>query len=93
MADEANIASDWRVAIERHLGLINQVNEAPTVVEADIAVHALQDTAIRGLMTLPGIDVTVAASLAAAIGDTRRFSDPQSLVAYLGLYAERAAVR
>nr|WP_306440512.1 transposase [Mesorhizobium sp. SARCC-RB16n] len=36
-------------------------------------------------MTLPGLDVTVAASVAAAIGDIRRFSDPQKLVAYLGL--------
>lgn len=74
-----------RAAIERHLGLINQINEALTVVEADIAVHALQDQTIRRLMTLPGLDVTVAASVAAAIGDIRRSSDPQKLVAYLGL--------
>ncbi|OWK18896.1 hypothetical protein AJ88_46200 [Mesorhizobium amorphae CCBAU 01583] len=77
--------ADERAAIERHLGLIDQINEALTVVEADIAVHALQDPTIRRLMTLPGIDVTVAASVAAAIGDIRRFSDPQKLVAYLGL--------
>lgn len=55
------------------------------MVEADIAVHALQDPTIRRLMTLPGLDVTVAESVAAAIGDIRRFSDPQRLVAYLGL--------
>ncbi|WP_292540737.1 transposase [Mesorhizobium sp.] len=36
-------------------------------------------------MTLPGLDVTVAASVAAAIGDIRRFGDPQRLVAWLGL--------
>ncbi|WP_292517912.1 IS110 family transposase [Mesorhizobium sp.] len=79
------LPADERAAIERHLGLINQVNEALMVVEADIAVHALQDPTIRRLMTLPGLDVTVAASVAAAIGDIRRFSDPQRLVAYLGL--------
>lgn len=77
--------ADERAAIERHLGLINQINEALTVVEADIAVHALQDPTIRRLMRLPGLDVTVAASVAAAIGDIRRFSDLQKLVAYLGL--------
>ncbi|MER8703793.1 IS110 family transposase [Mesorhizobium sp. M1273] len=77
--------ADERAAIERHLGLINQINEALTVVEAAIAVHALQDPTIRRLMTLPGLEVTVAASVAAAIGDIRRFSDPQKLVAYLGL--------
>ncbi|KAA3442120.1 IS110 family transposase [Mesorhizobium sp. SARCC-RB16n] len=79
------LPADERTAIQRHLGLINQINEALTVVEADIAVHALQDPTIRRLMTLPGLDVTVAASVAAAIGDIRRFSDPQKLVAYLGL--------
>ncbi|WP_352842923.1 IS110 family transposase [Mesorhizobium sp. M0933] len=79
------LPADERAAIERHLGLINQINEALTVVEADIAVHALQDPTIRRLMTLPGLDVTVAASVAAAIGDIRRFSDPQKLVASLGL--------
>ncbi|TIM52057.1 MAG: IS110 family transposase, partial [Mesorhizobium sp.] len=61
-----------------------QINEVLTVVEADIAVHALQDPIIRRLMMLPGLDVTVAASVAAAIADIRRFSDPQKLVAYLG---------
>ncbi|WP_365989893.1 transposase, partial [Mesorhizobium sp.] len=40
-------------------------------------------------MTLPRLDVTVAASVAAAIGDIRRFSDPQKLVAYLGLHRGR----
>ncbi|WP_352778910.1 IS110 family transposase [Mesorhizobium sp. M0174] len=79
------LPADERAAIQRHLGLINQINEALTVVEADIAVHALPDPTIRRLMTLPGLDVTVAASVAAAIGDIRRFSDPQKLVAYLGL--------
>lgn len=34
------LPADECAAIERHLGLINQINEALTVVEADIAVHA-----------------------------------------------------
>ncbi|GAB1584230.1 IS110 family transposase [Phyllobacterium phragmitis] len=79
------LPADERAAIERHLGLITQLEEALKVVEADIALHALDDPTIRRLMTLPGIDVTVAASVAAAIGDIRRFSDPQRLAAYLGL--------
>lgn len=76
---------DERAAIEHHFGLINQINEALTVVEADVAAHALENPTIRRLMTLPGLDITVAASVAAAIGDIRRFSDPKRLVAYLGL--------
>ncbi|RWC00144.1 MAG: transposase [Mesorhizobium sp.] len=47
------LPADERAAIERHLGLISQINEALRVVEPDIAVHALQDPTIRRLMTLP----------------------------------------
>ena len=75
------LPADEQAAIERHLALIGQISETLTVVEADIAVCALNDPTIRRPMTLPGIDVTVAA----AIGDIRRFSDPQKLVAYIGL--------
>ena len=77
--------ADEQAAIERRLDLINQINEALIVVEVDVAMHALENPTIHRLMTLPGLDVTVAAILAGAIGDIRRFSDPQRLVAYLGL--------
>ncbi|MDI3567601.1 IS110 family transposase [Bradyrhizobium sp. Arg816] len=36
-------------------------------------------------MTLPGVDLTVASGVAAAVGDIRRFADPTRLVSYLGL--------
>src|SRR5690606_23005964 len=65
---------DEAAAVARHLALIRRNTEALPVVEADIAARALHRPTIRRLMTLPGIDVTVAASVAAAIGDIRRFS-------------------
>ncbi|WP_442870073.1 transposase, partial [Bradyrhizobium sp. CCBAU 45394] len=54
-------------------------------VEADIAREAMSDPIIRRLMTLPGVDMTVASGVAAAVGDIRRFADPTRLVSYLGL--------
>ena len=36
-------------------------------------------------MTIPGVDVTVALSLVAAVGDFRRFGRPERRVSYLGL--------
>jgi len=36
-------------------------------------------------MTLPGVDMTVASGVAAAIGDVRRFPEPTKLASYLGL--------
>jgi transposase len=36
-------------------------------------------------MTITGVNVTVALSLVAAIGDIKRFSSPEKLVSYFGL--------
>jgi transposase len=36
-------------------------------------------------MTIPGVDVAVAVSVVAAVGDFSRFASPDKLVAYLGL--------
>lgn len=47
------------------------------------AVH--QDTQVRRLMTVPGIALTSAAALRAAIGDIRRFRSAANLVSYFGL--------
>ena len=54
-------------------------------VERDIAIEAIDDPVVARLMTVPGIDVTVAIAVVAAVGDFSRFDDPNRLVAYLGL--------
>lgn len=54
-------------------------------VDVAIAQTALGSPQIRRLMTIPGLDVTTAAMLWAAIGDVRRFPTPKHLVSYLGL--------
>jgi transposase len=79
------IPPDERLAIERHLGQIDLIEVALKSVEADIANAAMSDRVVRRLMTLPGVDMTVASGVAAAIGDIRRFTNPQKLVSYLGL--------
>jgi len=40
---------------------------------------------VKRLLTIPGVDRTVALSLVAAIGDITRFPDSRRLVSYLGL--------
>ena len=40
---------------------------------------------VRRLMTIPGVDATVALSIVAAVGDFGRFRSPEKLVSYLGL--------
>ena len=54
-------------------------------VERLIAQAALGSPQIRRLMSVPGVNVIVAASFLAAIGDIHRFESPRKLVGYLGL--------
>ena len=56
-----------------------------TVLDKAIGEATVDDPVVRRLLTVTGIDLTVAAGLAAAIGDVRRFSTPQKLVSYFGL--------
>src|SRR5512132_1890621 len=55
------------------------------VLDREIARSAIDDPAIRRLMTITGINLTVAAGLMAAIGEIGRFRSPQKLVSYFGL--------
>jgi transposase len=79
------LPEDEREAVERHIRELDRLGEELRGVERDIARRALEDAAVRRLMTVPGIDMVVAIGLAAAIGDVNRFASPEQLVAYLGL--------
>src|ERR687894_2829959 len=54
-------------------------------IDREIARYAVGRAEIRRLMTIPGIDVTTAATLIATIGRIDRFPSPRHLVGYLGL--------
>ena len=54
-------------------------------VEQLIALAAMESAEIKRLMSVPGVNVIVATSFLAAIGDIRRFESPRKLVGYLGL--------
>jgi transposase len=76
---------DERIAIERHLRELDRLGEDLAVLDTAIAGSALANPAIKRLITITGVNVTVAAGLVAAIGDIRRFASPQKLVSYVGL--------
>lgn len=54
------LPADEQEAIDRHLGQIDLIEKSLKTVDADIALNALRDPLIRRLMTLPGVDMTVA---------------------------------
>jgi transposase len=55
------------------------------IVDAELGRVGLERVEVRRLLTIPGVDATVALAIVAAVGDFGRFSSPQRLVSYLGL--------
>ena len=79
------LPDDERAAIERHLRELDRLGEDLAVLDRAIAEATVDDPAVRRLLTIAGMNVTVAAGLVAAVGDVHRFSSPQKLVSYFGL--------
>ena len=79
------LPDDERAAIERHMRELDRLGDDLAVLDQEIAESALDDAAIKRLITITGVNLTVAAGLVAAIGDIGRFASPQKLVSYFGL--------
>jgi len=79
------VPGDERVAIERHVRELDRLAEDLAILDREIAESTLVDPAIRRLLTITGVNLTVAAGLMAAIGEISRFKSPQKLVSYFGL--------
>jgi len=77
---------DERETVEACLRQLDFLQGELELAERRIAEHAVGSDEIRRLMTIPGLDVTAAAALMAAIGDIHRFPTPRHLVGYLGLH-------
>jgi transposase len=74
-----------RDALDRHLRQLDRVEQELAALTQQIAVHAHQTPPVKLLMTLPGVDFTVAETILAALGDTSRFETPDKAASYLSL--------
>jgi transposase len=81
------LPDDERLTVEACLRQIDFLGEEIAAVDGHLAESALDSSEIRRLMTIPGVDVTTAVTLMAAIGDIARFPSDRQLVGYLGLDA------
>ncbi|AWV20169.1 Transposase (plasmid) [Roseomonas mucosa] len=79
------LPDDERAAIERHLRELDRLGEDLEVLDRDIAQAAIDDPAVKRLLTITGVNLIVAAGLVAAIGDIHRFPSSEKLVSYVGL--------
>jgi transposase len=82
---EQPLPADERQAVQALLRQLDFHGQELRLIEGALAGVALQSSEVRRLMTVPGIDVTIALSIVAAVGDFSRFSSPRRLVSYLGL--------
>ncbi len=82
---EQELPVDERRAAEALLRQLDFHGEELKLIDAELARVALKRGEVKRLMTIPGVDATVALSIVAAVGDFDRFSSPDKLVSYLGL--------
>jgi hypothetical protein len=82
------LPEDELMAIERHFRELDRLGEDLGMLDREIAQAAIDNPAVKRLLTVSGINLTVAAGVTAAIGDIKRFASPQKLVSYVGLIPE-----
>lgn len=82
---EQDLPPDERAAATALLRQLDFHGDELALIESDLARVALGRDDVRRLMTIPGVDATVALAIVAAVGDFTRFRTPEKLVSYLGL--------
>ena len=74
-----------RALIDADLALLDALGQQSLTIDLMIVNESHDDHDIQLLMTMPGVDYTIAHALKATIADVSRFADPDKLASYLGL--------
>ena len=82
---QLELDAEGREAVDSELKLMEAIDREVDSLEGVTAKVAYADDRVRLLMTLPGVDVTVALVQVAALGDIRRFRDGDHAASYLGI--------
>ena len=71
--------------LARQLAQLELIEQLLAALDQQLTEAAYQQPAVKLLLSLPGVDVTVAQTIVAALGDVKRFPDADRAAAYLGL--------
>lgn len=82
---EQPLPLDERLGIEQRLRELDRLGEDLAAIDRALGQAVLEDLQLKRLLTITGVNATVAIGLLAAIGDISRFASPQKLVSYFGL--------
>jgi transposase len=76
---------EGRLMLDSDLRLLRAIHAEISALDTLLAQKGYQDERIKLLMTLPGVDITCAQAVLAALGDIGRFRDADHAASYLGL--------
>jgi transposase len=82
---EQRLPADEQAAAAALLRQLDFHAEELHLIDRDLGQVALGREDVRRLMSIPGVDATVALSIVAAVGDFTRFRTPEKLICYFGL--------
>jgi transposase len=82
---EVELPAIVRGEIDTLLRLLDALGLEQAQVQTEVDRRGFASDDIKLLMSLPGVDVTIAQALVAAIGSIARFDSPGRLAAYFGL--------
>jgi transposase len=82
---EQPLPLDERLSVEQRLRELDRLGEDLTAIDRLLGEAVLEDARVHQLLTIGGVNATVAIGLLAAIGDVTRFRSPEKLVSYFGL--------
>jgi hypothetical protein len=77
--------AEGAATLARQLAQLELIEQLLAALDQQLAEAAYQQPAVKLLLSLPGVDVTVAQTIVAALGDVKRFPDADRAAAYLGL--------
>lgn len=75
----------WASSVSTSLELIDDLERRVAAVDAELRQLGSTDPDVALLRTIPGVGPVLAATIAAELGDVRRFRRPAQLVGYTGL--------
>ncbi len=82
---EQPLPMDERLSVEQRLRELDRLGEDLAAIDRLLGEAVLEDARVHQLLTIAGVNATVAIGLLAAIGDIARFRSPEKLVSYFGL--------
>jgi transposase len=82
---EQPLPMDERLSVEQRLRELDRLGEDLAAFDRLLGEAVLEDARVHQLLTIAGVNATVAIGLLAAIGDIARFRSPEKLVSYFGL--------